>query len=302
MIGLHYPGETEILDDKLRASAPGCFVTLSDGITHYELSGPETGQVVVLIHGFSIPLQIWDTVFHPLVEAGFRVLRYDLYGRGFSDRPLKSYNQDLFDQQLLHLLKALGVKNPVDLIGLSMGGAISVLFCDRHPELARKLILIDPAGFPGDMPGWAKWISAPLLGEFVMSFFSEKSLLSSIAGEIYSLEQYPNYLQIAIQQMKIKGYRRALLSTLRHDLFSDLSEIYQRVGKQNRSSCLIWGVEDKIIPFGIHKQVRQAIPDMIFYPIEAAGHVPHYERPHAVIPILIDFLNGSGDCTSVREV
>jgi pimeloyl-ACP methyl ester carboxylesterase len=290
MIGFRYPGETEILNQKLRTSAPGSFVNLCDGITHYELGGPENGQVVVLIHGFSIPLQIWNPVFHSLAEAGFRVLRYDLYGRGFSDRPPKSYNQDLFDQQLLDLLKALAVEIPVDLIGLSMGGAISIVFCDRHPELVRKLILIDPAGFPLNIPVWANLIKAPILGELVMSLFSEKFLLSSIAEDFYSLEQYPDLVEVARQQMKIVGYRRALLSTLRYDLLTDLSGIYQRVGMQARSACLIWGVEDKTIPFENSMQVRQAIPDIIFHPIEAAGHVPHYERPDAVLPILIDYL------------
>ena len=60
---------------------------LSDGFTHYELGGPPTGHLVVLAAGFSVPYYIWDPTFSALTEAGVRVLRYDYYGRGFSDRP-----------------------------------------------------------------------------------------------------------------------------------------------------------------------------------------------------------------------
>jgi hypothetical protein len=50
--GLENP-EKVTLDATARSSAPGKFVTLSGGTTHYQVAGPETGQVVVLVHGFS---------------------------------------------------------------------------------------------------------------------------------------------------------------------------------------------------------------------------------------------------------
>ena len=73
---------------------------LSQGYVHYELGGPVGGEKVVLVHGLSVPYYIWDPTFDALTEAGFRVLRYDLYGRGFSDRPKLRYDADLFDEQL----------------------------------------------------------------------------------------------------------------------------------------------------------------------------------------------------------
>src|SRR5579862_6348425 len=85
------------LDDAARKAAGGSYVKLSDGITHYELSGPDTGRLVVLVHGNSVPYYIWDSTTVALRAAGFRVLRYDMYGRGTSDRPNTTYNADLLD-------------------------------------------------------------------------------------------------------------------------------------------------------------------------------------------------------------
>ena len=115
-----YLGETAELDEAVRASAPGSFVRLSDGYTHYELDGPESGQPVVLVHGFSVPYFMWDPTFEFLTESGFRVLRYDLLGRGYSDRPKVRYDIDTFCQQLKELLDILGLEQ-INLMGLSMG-------------------------------------------------------------------------------------------------------------------------------------------------------------------------------------
>ena len=92
--------ESKTLDDNIRRGLPGQFIKLSDGYVHYELSGPDDGPVVILIHGFSAHYFVWDDTHPALTKAGFRVLRYDLYGRGFSDRPNVTYDEQLFDRQL----------------------------------------------------------------------------------------------------------------------------------------------------------------------------------------------------------
>ena len=129
-----YRDETKELNDETRKNATGSFIQLADGITHYELGGNEPNEVVVLIHGFSVPYFIYDPTFKFLTESGFRVVRYDLFGRGFSDRPAARYDIDLFVNQLAGLLDALRVTRPVNLIGLSLGGIIASTFAIHQPD------------------------------------------------------------------------------------------------------------------------------------------------------------------------
>ena len=267
-------GESLILDAEARSSAPGEFIELSDGIVHYEMAGPSSGQTVVLVHGLSTPYHTWDATFDALIEAGFRVLRYDLYGRGYSDRPNTAYNADLFDRQLLDLLSALNVDKPVDLIGFSMGGAIIVIFADRHPAKVRNLGLIDTGGFPPRQTLAANLWQVPVVGELLTCLY-------------YRPEKHPGRDST---QMRYKGFRRALLSTVRHGPVGDLAEIYRRVGEQKRPVLLIWGREDQTIPFDTHKRVEETIPHLEFHAIDEAGHGPHGERPELVNPLLIEFL------------
>src|SRR5205085_8584139 len=84
--------EQKPLTAQARQAAGGSYVTIADGVVHYQLAGPDTGRVVVLVHGFSVPYYIWDPAFDALTAAGFRVLRLDLFGRGYSDRPDVAYN------------------------------------------------------------------------------------------------------------------------------------------------------------------------------------------------------------------
>src|SRR5947208_9877805 len=62
------------LDDAARKSAPGQFVRLSDGYTHYELAGPQDAPLVVLAPGATVPYYIWAPTFSALVQSGFRLL------------------------------------------------------------------------------------------------------------------------------------------------------------------------------------------------------------------------------------
>ena len=112
------------LTAEVRRGLPGGFVELPAGVTHYELQGEADVGTVVLIHGNAAPSVTWDRTIGPLCDAGFRVLRYDLFGHGFSDRPdLRTYDRRFYNTQLADLLDALGIASPVRVVGTSQAGA-----------------------------------------------------------------------------------------------------------------------------------------------------------------------------------
>ena len=288
--GILYRGETCMLDDEVRRNAPGSFVRLPDGMVHYELKGPETGQLVVLVHGFSVPYYIWEHTFPALLAAGLRVLRYDLLGRGYSDRPDLPYTMELFVRQLKDLLEALQVNNPVDLVGLSMGGPISAGFTDRYPERVRKLCLLDPAGFQARRPVVYKLLALPGLGETLIGLFAKRLLASSQPSDFYMPEKFPGYPEQFLPQMQYQGFKRAILSTLRVGPLGGLTQTYQRVAAHGLPVLLIWGRQDRLVPFKLSEKARQILPQAEFHAIDQAGHIAHYERPEVVSPLLIAFL------------
>jgi pimeloyl-ACP methyl ester carboxylesterase len=281
--------EYRLLDDNERRDAMGKFVRLSDGITHYELAGPEDGEVVVLVHGFSVPFYIWDANFSALVDAGFRVLRYDLFGRGYSDRPHARYDQAFFDLQLTELLDALEITRPVNLVGLSMGGLIVVVFADRHPERVKRLVLIDPLCSPMRSGLINRIITFPVVGELFMDWFTKRFFLDQSSDFLHP-EHFPDYNAMFMPQLQYIGFKSAMLATIRHMMRDNVTSPYRRFGQNSRPALLIWGQQDKVVPFDQNTRVREMIPFIQFEPIADSGHVPNYERPEVVNPILINFL------------
>lgn len=284
-------GQRPALDEAARSSAPGRFVPLTHGRTHYDIGGPPDGQAVVLVPGFSVPFYVWDPTFAALVAAGFRVLRYDLYGRGYSDRPDVVYDLDLFDRQLPELLEAVGVRAPVDICGVSMGGVIAAAFADRHPQRVRRLCLVDPAGLRRRVPLSGRLLQAPLLGELIMALFGDRMLLAGTAQDLAAPERFPEYVENYRLQMRYAGFKRALLSTMRTLLLCDMTDLYGSVGRGGRPVLVVWGREDRTVPLALSAELRRAMPRAQFHIIEGAGHVPHYERPEVVNPLLIAFLH-----------
>ena len=286
-----YLGETEELNDAVRAGVPGSFIPLSDGCTHYEIGGPQGGQPIILVHGFSVPYFIWDPTFKFLTESGFHVLRYDLFGRGFSDRPRARYNIDLFCKQLRELLVTLDFER-INLMGLSMGGPITASFTTRYPQTVQKLVLVDPAGArPITFLHLLKALTTPGFGELAFGLLGRGQMARSVKSDFYNPAHVKAFVKRYMVQTKYKGFMRALLSTIRSGMLGDFSSTYHKIGELGTPTLLFWGRNDKTVPFAHSDDIRLAIPQAEFHPIENCGHIPHYEEPDRVNKILKDFFS-----------
>ena len=286
-----YFDENRDLDESTRKEAGGSFIKLTDGTTHYELGGSENGKPVVLVHGFSVPYFIFDPTFDILTKAGFRVLRYDLIGRGYSDRPKTAYKIDLFVRQLRDLLEALNLPQ-VNLLGLSMGGPITASFIDQNPQVVDKFILIDPAGAKRvTLSLLLEAVKLPIFGELALGLFGSGSMVKGIASDMFDPELVEHFQAQYKIQMQYKGFKYAILSTMRNRMLESFAETYARVGKLNKPTLMIWGKNDATIPFKNSEEILRAIPHAEFYPIENCGHIPHYEKPEIVNKVLLEFLS-----------
>lgn len=287
--------ERERLGRQNRVHLPGALAQLSDGKTYYEIAGPAKGQPVVLIHGFSMPSFIWDPTFEALAQAGFRVVRYDLYGRGWSDRPEARYDKALFVRQLAELLDELKISQ-ASLVSLSMGGVVAAEFAFRFPKRVDKLSFVDPAGFDLGLPPAVKAVFWPVVGELLLGMLGRmgrKTLMESMLADFYqpSDEAIELFKTRYFEQMKYRGFKRALLSSLRSGMLNEDLELYHRVGESGKPVQLLWGELDDTVPFRHAQTFLGLVPQAEFHPIANARHIPHFDRLDVVNPLLVDFLS-----------
>ena len=278
--------EKYTLDDGHRKQAPGSFIGLSDGLTHFELAGPDSAKLIVLVHGFSVPFYIWDSTFNYLVAQGYRVLRYDEFGRGYSDRPDKVYSAAFLRKQLHELLDSLHVKQVEALAGLSFGGPVTTDFMAHYPGWVNKLILVDPA-YPDAGP--AKFTYPEFVQEYMMALNPEKM----VAGQLTDLkypERFPAWGDQYKVQMQFKGFRQGLVSTRNHYAEPDsVRANYAKVESLHKPVLLIWGREDETVPFRYADSVRKVL-SVDYFPVNDAGHLPQMEKAALVNEKINTFL------------
>ena len=116
--------------------APGSGLAEVNGTRlYYEMLG--SGHPLVLIHGFSLDHRMWDGQFQAL-SRHYQVIRYDARGFGRSDVP--SGQGYLSVDDLSALMDYLDVPSAY-LLGLSMGGGISIDMALTYPERVDALVL-----------------------------------------------------------------------------------------------------------------------------------------------------------------
>lgn len=276
------------MTDEVRAKFGKRSIALSAGKTAFEYQDGDS-PAVVLVHGFSVPSVIWDNTYKALSEAGLKVLRYDLYGRGFSDRPRAKYDAEFYVRQLKELTDEILGPEKLVICGLSMGGAIAVLFADRYPGRVQKLILVDPAGFPMPIPAAASLVKVPLIGDYVGRIMARSAMAKGLPTNFTGTVP-PAVEAGALIQTDYAGYDDAIVSTLRHMDLTGLKPIYESVGKRRTKTLLLWGKQDKVVPFANASNVRAAMPGTKFMSFAKSGHIPTVDEKEKANRAILEFL------------
>lgn len=286
-IAWHNP-ERQSLDTAARADVPMQFVGLGEGVTAYALEGPADGPWVVLVHGYSLPSNQWVDTVAALHSAGFRTLRFDLLGRGWSDRPGGAYTLERFHRQLNELLTAVNAPPQFHLVGLSMGGLISADFARRAPDRVAGLVLIAPFNKVPDVPQILTW---PVIGDLAAhaAYFPRQAAMQ--ARSFADPARAEAFLPLFTEQLPYRGFRQAILSTLRNVILKDPLPVYLDLGAQGRAVTLIWGEDDQVVPIGEATRLEQAMrPNTQLIRLPDTGHLPHLESPAATHAALIESL------------
>lgn len=282
--------EVQALTPELRARLGGSYAELAVGTTHYALSGPARGPLVVLVHGGTIPMWTWDAQVPALTAAGFRVLRYDQLGRGLSDRPAGPYDRALYQRQLAELLDALGLAAPVHLVGLSFGSTISATFARNHPERVGRVVLLSPIVHYAEGKLLFDLAKVPGLGEWYTRVVSVPSSIER-ARTFFPPDQAAEMTARFEHQTRLGGYAAALLSFARGDALLDYRPALSELDPKR--VLVLVGTEDREMPTAHVDFLRQAF-GAGYVAIDGGGHGMHAARAPEINARIVSFLTAGG--------
>jgi pimeloyl-ACP methyl ester carboxylesterase len=251
--------------------------------------GPESGDPVVLLHGFPQSSRMWEPLIESLTAAGRRCVAPDLYGLGDSDNGAPTTfegNLEVFERFADELeLDRLAI------VVHDWGGFIGLAWACRHPDRVSALVISDTGFFAdGRWHGMAEAVRGEQ-GEQIVAALDRSGfevLLRSSAR--FSDEDVEAYWRPFAEG---RG-RRATLDFYRSMDFSKLAEYDGRLGALGVPTLLLWGAEDEFAPLGGAKRFEREIPGARLVAIEGAGHFVFDQEPERCAREVVAFLEAGG--------
>jgi 3-oxoadipate enol-lactonase len=268
------------------------FATTGDILTHYEDESPVPPSArrdtpAVLIHGHSADLRLWEPQVPALLDAGYRVVRYDVRGHGRSSVPATGYSWEHYLADLRTLLDHLRVAH-AHLAGISMGGAIALQLALEEPGRVVSLALLDSA-----LPGFA----------YSPEFEDDVERLREAVraeGPRAALERHwlthPIFDGVRRQPKAFAALRRMVLDYPAADYLDEAEyppperPAIERLHDVRAPALVVVGERD-LPDFRIIADIlAENLPGARKLVVSDAGHLPSLERPEAVNPALLSFL------------
>lgn len=245
----------------------------------YQLTG--SGKTVVLLHEMQMSLESWDSVM-PALQAGHRILRYDLRGFGMSEKIRGPLTIDDEVNDLLGLLDALNIKETVTLIGGAVGGAVALKFAADHPERVRAVAVTSPAAYMAPQPDRLTNIDA--IASTPIRAGIDKSMDAVYPAAVRTPAGVAKFraLQLATDPGSLAATTRMIYSTGFKDILPKVQ-------------CPALVVATALFPRPVasFKELADAMPKGQFVVLQT-GHFAPLESPDMVIPVLKDFLKQVG--------
>lgn len=282
-------GETTRLDQSTRLGRRGSFAVLSDGVTHYELAGPEKGPTLVFVPGLTIPLDFWDGVVDVLHDRGLRTLTYSAYGRGMSDRVRGRYGRELFVRQLDDLVRHLNL-TAHHVVASSMGALIALGYAGSPGASPASLVLSGPAGLGAArnpislLPDRGPVL--PLLGRNLL----RRNLLRHLAHNVQTESDAARLSRLVLDGFQYEGSMYALTSTLKHFPLTGQHVLFDSVRHALPPTMLIWGGNDRVTPPAGFAPAAELLRPVRAEHLPDCGHMASFERPLEFADLLTTFV------------
>jgi pimeloyl-ACP methyl ester carboxylesterase len=252
----------------------------------YDDYGP--GPVVVLLHGFPLTRKMWSAQ-KTSVGSMYRIIAPDLRGHGDSAAPEGVYTMELMASDVIELLDALQITEPVVLGGHSMGGYVALALIARYPQRFRALMLMDTRS-AADSPDAAR--NREELARAVESTGDTSHVVAAMLPKLFSEDTRTNHADL------IPPIRTAMQQTSARSVAGALRGMAQRpdrtaeLGSITVPTLILVGAHDAITPVAEAETMATALPSAQLAIIPGAGHLAPLENAEAANRAILDFLSG----------
>jgi pimeloyl-ACP methyl ester carboxylesterase len=251
----------------------------------YDDYGP--GPVVVLLHGFPLSRKIWSAQ-ESSVGSMYRVIAPDLRGFGESAAPEGVYTMDVMAADVIELLDALQITQPVVLGGLSMGGYVAFALMARYPGRFRALMLIDTRA-AADTPEAAR--AREELAATVEATRSTRQVVDAMIPKLFSEQTRLHRAELIppVRASMERNSPRAVAAALRG--MARRPDSTPALPGITVPTLVLVGAHDAITPVDESRKMAEKLPNARLSIIPDAGHLAPLENPEPANEAILSFLD-----------
>lgn len=246
-------------------------------IYYLERTGP--GPVVVLLHGFSSDKTDWIR-FIGYLPKKYHIIALDLPGHGDNIKThLPSYDPLSLSHGIADVIDSLGITR-FHLAGNSLGGLVSKLYTNEHPDRVISLGLFDSAGVTPSVPG--DFYDALKKGENPFDIKTRADWENFKTYAFYRQPFIPWPVDNVLARKRIKNnafYQEIFQSMINHPALSDPEFQAQILQSLPMPVLLIWGDKDRILNVSSVEVYSKYIKNLQTVILKDCGHVPMLEMP-----------------------
>jgi len=265
---------------------------------HYQQAGT-AGPALLLIHGFGASCDHWRKNLPPLAQD-HRVFALDLLGFGKSAKPAPGeplpYNFETWGQQVAAFVQAV-VKEPVFLVGNSIGGVVALQAATLAPDQSRGVILLDCAlrqihDRKLDQQPLLRRLGRPLLKKalqnrwlvhWLFNQIAKPRIVRSALKQAYGngdavTDELVDLLLAPARELGAADVFWAFISNFTGPLPEDL------LPHLTCPVLILWGTADPWEPIELGRKLADFPAVENFIPLEGVGHCPQDEVPDVVNP------------------
>ncbi|MGG6263863.1 alpha/beta fold hydrolase [Leptolyngbya sp. AN03gr2] len=265
--------------------------------TYLRSQKSESDPPLMLIHGFGASIGHWRHNVSVLSQH-HTVYALDLLGFGASEKAIAPYNVVLWIEQV-HDFWLTFVREPVVLIGNSIGSMVCLAAAKAYPEMVKGVVMLNlPDSSVLDTPEWAGTavkVFRPIaaVGKSVFTFpliFNPffRVLRSSSLIRLWARQAYTNSDSISdelVEILSIPARDRGAVKALRSMVTTPKITEYRArsiLPTIKIPMLLFWGKQDKFVPPSLAESCVKLNPKLELVEVENAGHCPHDEQPEIV--------------------
>ncbi|HYJ21033.1 MAG TPA: alpha/beta fold hydrolase [Solirubrobacterales bacterium] len=250
--------------------------------------GPRDGDPIVLIHCFSCASDWWDGM-RPALERRHRVVAVDLLGHGGSEKPGSGYTPQNQAKVVAQALTKLRIRD-AEVVGHSLGGAVSVALAEQSPQLVDRVAIIDmpPDNSYGDLGFIAGLAFQPVLGEALWTIKPDFSVRDGLGVAFAPGFDVPDAFVEDVKRLTYTAYDESPTGT---DDFLKEESLDRRMGATGKPLLAIMGAEEQIVndPQRALDQYANGAPGAETALIAGAGHSPNVEKPTETTRLVLGF-------------